>query len=108
MAGGLEEILGFVRHYVRFDALDEPVGIIKLCDYTSEQLREYSYYPEKYFDQPHFLACYTDGPVLLAISKLCAMVRQTKLAAYVASHDADGNMTRGDMILGLDRLPSLI
>ena len=43
---------------------------IELCGYTPEQLREYSHYPEKHFGQPHFLACYTDGPALLAVNKL--------------------------------------
>ena len=33
---------------------------------------------------------------------------QTELAAYAAFRDADGNVTRGDMILGLNRLSSLM
>ena len=81
-------------------------GAIELCGYTPEQLREYSHYPEKHFGQPHFLACYTDGPALLAVNKLRTVVRQTELAAYAAFRDADGNVTRGDMILGLNRLSS--
>ena len=105
LAGELEEVLGFVRRYIRFDVLDEPVGAIELCGYTPEQLREYSHYPEKHFGQPHFLACYTDGPALLAVNKLRTVVRQT---AYAAFRDADGNVTRGDMILGLNRLSSLM
>ena len=52
LAGELEEVLGFVRRYIRFDVLDEPVGAIELCGYTPEQLREYSHYPEKHFGQP--------------------------------------------------------
>lgn len=83
-------------------------GAIELCGYTPEQLREYSHYPEKHFGQPHFLACYTDGPALLAVNKLRTVVRQTELAAYAAFRDADGNVTRGDMILGLNRLSSLM
>ena len=108
LAGELEEVLGFVRRYIRFDVLDEPVGAIELCGYTPEQLREYSHYPEKHFGQPHFLACYTDGSALLAVNKLRTVVRQTELAAYAAFRDADGNVTRGDMILGLNRLSSLM
>ena len=75
---------------------------------TPEQLREYSHYPEKHFGQPHFLACYTDGPALLAVNKLRTVVRQTELAAYAAFRDPDGNVTRSDMILGLNRLSSLM
>ena len=101
-------MLDFVRSLIRADVLDEPVGAIELCGYTPEQLREYSHYPEKHFGQPHFLACYTDGPALLAVNKLRTVVRQTELAAYAAFRDADGNVTRGDMILGLNRLSSLM
>ena len=45
---------------------------------------------------------------LLAVNKLRTVVRQTELAAYAAFRDADGNVTRGDMILGLNRLSSLM
>ena len=100
--GELEEVLGFVRRYIRFDVLDEPVGAIELCGYTPEQLREYSHYPEKHFGQPHFLACYTDGPALLAVNKLRTVVRQTELAAYAAFRDADGERDQGRHDLGAE------
>ena len=108
VAEELEEVLGFVRRYIRFDVLDEPVGEVRLCGYTPEQLREYSHYPEKHFGQPHFLVHYTDGEAVLAVNRLRTVVRQTELAAYAAFRDADGNVARGDMILGLNRLSSLM
>lgn len=108
LTGELEEVLSFVRRYIRFDVLAEPVGEITLCGYTPDQLREYSHYPEKHLGQPHFLVRYTDGPALLAVNRLRAVVRQTELAAYAAFKDADGNVTRWDMILGLNRLSSLM
>ena len=101
-------MLDFVRSLIRADVLDEPVGSIRLCGYTPEQLREYSHYPEKHFGQPHFMIRYTDGPALLALNKLRTVVRQTELAAYAAFRDPDGNVTRSDMILGLNRLSSLM
>ena len=104
----LEEVLAFVRRYIRFDVLDEPVGPIRLCGYTPEQLREYSHYPEKHLGQPHFLPSHTDSPALLAVNRLRTLVRQAELAAYAAFRDGDGNVTRGDMILGLNRLSSLM
>lgn len=84
VAEELEEVLGFVRRYIRFDVLDEPVGEVRLCGYTPEQLREYSHYPEKHFGQPHFLVHYTDGEAILAVNRLRTVVRQTELAAYAA------------------------
>ena len=36
----LGEALDFARRCIRFDVLDEPVGPVRLCGYTAEQLRE--------------------------------------------------------------------
>ena len=104
----LGEALDLVRRLIRCDVLDEPVGELKLCGYDAGQLREYSHYPDKYLGQPNFLPAYTDGPALLAVNKVRTLVRQTELSAYAAFKDVDGNVTRGDIILALNRLSSLM
>ena len=104
----LEEALALVRRLIRCDVLDEPVGELRLCGYDAGQLREYSHYPDKYLGQPHFLPAYTDGPALLAVNKVRTLVRQTELSAYGAFKDVEGNVTRGDIILALNRLSSLM
>lgn len=104
----LEEVLSFVRNFIRCDVLDEPLKDIKLCGYDAGQLRAYSHYPDKHLGQPHFLPAHTDPPALLAVNKLRTLVRQTELSAYAAFKDADGAVTRGDIILGLNRLSSLM
>ena len=104
----LEEALALVRRLIRCDVLDEPVGELRLCGYDAGQLREYSHYPDKYLGQPHFLPDYTDGPVLLTVNKVRTLVRQTELSAYAAFKDVEGNVTRGDIILALNRLSSLM
>lgn len=104
----LEEALALVRRLIRCDVLDEPVGELRLCGYDAGQLREYSHYPDKYLGQPHFLPAYTDGPALLAVNKVRTLVRQTELSAYAAFKDVEGNVTRGGIILALNRLSSLM
>lgn len=104
----LEEALALVRRLIRCDVLDEPVGELRLCGYDAGQLREYSHYPDKYLGQPHFLPAYTDGLALLAVNKVRTLVRQTELSAYAAFKDVEGNVTRGDIILALNRLSSLM
>ena len=104
----LEEALALVRRLIRCDVLDEPVGELHLCGYDAGRLREYSHYPDKYLGQPHFLPAYTDGPALLAVNKVRTLVRQTELSAYAAFKDVEGNVTRGDIILALNRLSSLM
>lgn len=109
LAEELEEVLTFVRRFIRFDVLDERVEEnLKLCGYTPNQLREYSHYPEKHLGQPHFMVHYTDSPAILAVNKVRAVVRQTELAAYRAFKDENGAVTRDDIILGLNRLSSLL
>ena len=51
----LEEILEFVRLFIRCDVLEEPLQPKRLCGWTMEQLREQSHLPQKYFDLPHFM-----------------------------------------------------
>ena len=104
----LGEALDLVRRLIRCDVLDEPVGELHLCGYDAGQLREYSHYPDKHLGQPHFLPAYTDGPALLAVNKVRTLVRQTELSAYAAFKDVEGNVTRGDIILALNRLSSLM
>ena len=104
----LGEALDLVRRLIRCDVLDEPVGELRLCGYDAGQLREYSHYPDKYLGQPHFLPACTDGPALLAVNKVRTLVRQTELSAYAAFKDVEGNVTRGDIILALNRLSSLM
>ena len=104
----LEEVLTFVRRFIRCDVLDEPVGEIRLCGYTAEELRQVSHYPDKYLGQPHFLPGRRDGRALLAVNKLRTLARRTELAAYAAFRDGAGKLTREDIILGLNRLSSLL
>ena len=108
LAEELEEVLGFVRRFIRFDVLEEPVGEVRLCGLGPEELRERSHYPEKYYGQPHFLLHYTDPPAILAVNKVRAVARQTELAADRAFRDENGAVTREDILQGLNRLSSLL
>ena len=104
----LEEALAFVRNLIRCDVLGEPVGELKLCGYTAEELRTYSHYPEKHLGHPHFLPGWQDGAALLAVNKVRTVIRQTELAAYAAFRGPNGEVEREDIIRGLNRLSSLM
>lgn len=104
----LEEILAFVRGLIRCDVLEEPVQNMTLCGLTPQQLREHSHMPQRYYGQPHFMPAASDSAILLQLNRLRTLVRQTELAAYKAFRTSDGDVTRPDMILALNRLSSLI
>ena len=87
--------------------------ITAVCTYsvgsqTDVQARICAMPAEKYFGQPHFLVHWTDGAAILAVNKLRTVVRQTELAAYKAFRDENGAVTREDILLGLNRLSSLM
>jgi ethanolamine utilization cobalamin adenosyltransferase len=104
----LEESLSFVRNLIRCDVLGEPVGELKLCGYTAQELRTYSHYPERHLGQAHFLPSWRDGAPILEVNKVRTVVRQTELAAYTAFRDSNGGVEREDIIQALNRLSSLM
>lgn len=103
----LSEILQFVRNLIRCDVLGETLDEFQLLGFTPEQLREQSHFPQKFFNQSHFMPEYTDLLTLLALNKVRTTVRATELAGYRAWRDENGAVSRGDLILALNRLSSL-
>lgn len=103
----LGEMLDFVRGLIRADVLEEPVREVRLCGLDAAALREHSHHPEKYYNQPHFMPAWTDGPALLALNRLRTLVRQAELACYRAFSTPEGGVTREDLLLAMNRLSSL-
>lgn len=107
-AKALQEILDAVRLLIRCDVLEEPVTLDTVCGLTLDQIRERSHFPQKYYDQPHFMPSADDSLPLLLMNKARTVLRQTELAAYEAFHDREGVVTRQDILLLLNRLSSML
>ena len=103
LTADLREVLQFVRQLIPCDVLGKAVGEFRLCGLDAAQLRERSHFPQKYYNQPHFMPSDEDSPLLLQLNRLRTTVRQTELAAYDAFHGS-----REDILLALNRLSSLI
>lgn len=104
----LQEILDFVRSLIPCDVLNKPLGEFRLCGMDPAELRERSHHPEKYYGQPHFMPSCRDSLTLLHLNRLRTLIRQTELACCRAFSAPDGQVQREDMILGLNRLSSLL
>lgn len=107
LVDALQEMLDLVRSLIRADVLEEPVAEVRLCGLSDAELREHSHFPDKYYDQPHFLPKYTDGAAILYLNRLRTKVRETELACCRAFSDADGKLRRVDILQALNRLSSL-
>ncbi len=104
----LQEVLDFIRSLIPCDVLGKPVGEISFGGLQPEELREHSHYPQKYYQTPHFMPDYTMPQTMLSLNHLRTVVRQTELAAYAAFKTPDGAVSRGDIILALNRLSSYL
>ena len=108
VAHQLGEILELARRLIRCEVMEEPVPAGKLCGLTEEEQRGRSHRPQDYFGIPHFMPAVSDGAVVLALNKCRCVARQAELAAARAFIDADGKVTRGDILKALNRMSSMV
>ena len=97
------EVLTLARNLIRWDVMEEPVAFPSLLGLTSEQLREHSHFPQKYYGTPHFMPEHNDGPAILQLN----LARCTARAAELAAQQAFGE-TRPDLLQAVNRLSSAI
>ena len=98
----LQEILDLSRMFLRCDVLEEPLEEKTLCGMTAEEIRHRSHFPQKYYNQPHFMPEVTDGERILYLNKLRTLVRETELAANQALPH------RQDILKAMNRMSSMV
>ena len=102
------EILTLARNILRWDVLEEPAQLDKLCGLTPAQLRSHSHFPQDHYGQPHFMPAYTDGPALLQLNRARCAARTAELAGALAFTDKNGVCLRGDLLQALNRMSSML
>ncbi len=102
LAENLRQLLEIARTIMHCDVLEEPWQEQPLCGMTAEQLREHSHFPQKYYDQPHFMPDFSDSSMLLRLNHLRTKIRKTELSACAAFPE------RTDLIRVLNRMSSLV
>ena len=103
----LGEILDLARHILRWDVMEEPAVVDKLCGLTLAQQRSHSHDPQTHYGQPHFMPAHTDGAVLLQLNRTRCAARAAELAAARAFCDPD-RCTRPDILQILNRISSML
>ena len=107
-AAQLGEILDLARRLIRCEVMDEPVPEGKLCGLTEQEQRARSHRPQDYFGIPHFMPAVSDGAAVLALNRCRCAARQAELAAARAFMDAEGRVSREDILRALNRMSSMI
>lgn len=104
----LGEILQLARQLIRWDVMEEPCRMEKLCGLTEQELRIRSHRPQEFYGQPHFMPSHTDGAMILQLNRARCAARQAELQAVHAFADREGNPTRPDILQAMNRLSSML
>ena len=108
LAAALDEVLAFVKEIMRCEVLRKELPDIRLLGMDPDEIRSRSHFPKKHYGINHFFPDYTYGEAIVRLNYLRTQVREAELAAYSALRDEYGIPTRPDLILGLNRLSSLL
>lgn len=108
LAEELEDILVMLREMMRVDALELPFQKDLIIGFTHAELRDRSHDPKKYYQlEPMLLPHYRMGLEYALLNQLRSAVRETETAA-IAAFQNQRNMTRSDIVEGLNRLSSAV
>ncbi|MGI6403269.1 MAG: cobalamin adenosyltransferase [Oscillospiraceae bacterium] len=108
LVDALNEVLAFVKEILRCEVLRQDLPETTLLNMDFDEIRKRSHHPKKYYGINHFFPDYTYGQPIVWLNSLRTQVREAELAAYSALQDEYGTPTRPDLILGLNRLSSLL
>lgn len=107
LTADLEEIIKTIRLLLRCEVSEEPVEDMVLQGMTTDELREHSHHPSKYYGMGHFLPTSRHGEVTAHLNHLRTKSREVELTAYRAFKEESGDVNREDIITVLNRLSSL-
>ena len=108
LVGQLEEVLELARNLIRWDVLEEPVNVQRLCGLTEDEQRARSHRPQEYYGQAHFMPSAADGMAIARLNRARCAAREAELAAANAFSDRDGIPTRPDILRALNRMSSML
>jgi ethanolamine utilization cobalamin adenosyltransferase len=105
----LQEILEFTRSLLPAEYKCIPPGEFRVLGFSSQDLREQSYNPKKYFGHDHLLMHHSMGALSLRLNLLRTIVRETELAAVATLRDSsDSNRhSREGIVEALNKLSGL-
>jgi len=104
----LEEVLQLARDLIRWEVLNEPVQVRPLCGMDEQELRRRSHRPQDFYGQPHFMPSAEDGMAVLQLNRARCAARNAERAAVAAFLDTEGNPTRRDILLAMNRMSSML
>lgn len=107
-ASDLDEILEYVREILAAEVRETPFARKTLLDMDATALRDVSHNPRPHFGIGHLVPDAAMGIGAAAVNSLRALSREAELAGIAAFVNGDGEGTRPDLLLALNRLSSAL
>ena len=105
----LEEVRSKIVELMSCEVRDAPCGEFSLWGLSDEEIRQRSHTPEKYYGLGHILPHPDMGRWAAELNLLRTLVREAELCACRAfACDAEGNVSRPDIVSALNRLSSAL
>jgi ethanolamine utilization cobalamin adenosyltransferase len=105
----LHEVFDYIGKLSRAEVLNEAFSTSTILGLNEQEIRAMSHNPKKYFGHQHlFNITYELGEIPILLNSLRAMIRKTEVACYEAFKQADGTVSRGDLMHGYNRLSSIM
>ncbi|MDR1375877.1 MAG: hypothetical protein LBJ22_00080 [Synergistaceae bacterium] len=103
----LEEVRAKIYDILSCEVTGRPCEALTLWGLSSEEIRERSHHPAKYFGLGHIRSHHTMGIVAAGLNELRTKIRETELSACRAFWTPQGPR-RSDLITVLNRLSSAL
>lgn len=104
----LSALAAYCREITSAGYDEREVAPLQLAGLTEAEIQEASHWPDRILDIAHVTPGFDDHELLLQLNLLRCQVRETELAAASAFTGSDGQSTRLDLILALNRLSSAV
>ncbi|MGL4730284.1 MAG: cobalamin adenosyltransferase [Clostridium sp.] len=103
----LEEVLAYVRKILECEVTEKPLPTVNLIGLNEKELRAYSHNPKKHLNTDHIIfASYDMGDVVIELNSLRTDSREVEIVAFNAFKTEDGELSRNDIALAMNRLSS--
>lgn len=105
----LEEVLIYVRDISECEILNKEFSKKILIGLNEDELRAYSHNPKKHLNCEHiFYPSYEMGEVVILFNSLRAQIREVEISALQCFKNAEGDISRADILRALNRLSSCL
>lgn len=108
LSSDLNELLEYSRTIMRAEVMEEPLAPMVICGWDSDEIRERSHYPNKFYSANHFTPQPHHGKIMAQLNRLRAQSRELELSAAHAFYREDGSTDRDDILKAVNRFSSLI